>query len=173
MKRSIGSAIFGIALVLPLAVWAQDDEHEQHHPQGTAAQTQSETQERGGGDMRQMEGRMQKMQDIMQRMRSATDAKERQRLMKEHMQAMREGMQAMRGMGSMMGSMRGGEAGHGSDATDQDMAGSSGADAMCEGMMRDGMMKMHKMMMKRMSMMTEMMEQMMEHEAAEQQLERR
>src|ERR1035437_3481354 len=100
-----------------------------------------------------MMGNMEKMQQQMEKIQATTDPKERQKLMQEHMQSMQENMKAMRGMGGpmMMGS---GQPGGMPMGDHKDMKGGD-------------MMKHHDMMEKRMNMMQMMMEQMMQHQSAQ------
>lgn len=92
-----------------------------------------------------------KAQALMERIRQSRDPAERRQLMHEHMQAMREGMAMMREMGPVAGGgmMRG--AARAGDAP----AGSA-----------RGMAGGHEMMAKRMTAMQQLMEQLLEHEAA-------
>src|SRR6266568_3780512 len=100
--------------------------------------------------MAQMQGHMKKMQDIMTRLQKTTDPAERKKLMEEHTKEMQEGMQMMRGMGGgMMGQ------------APKDGAAKSGPRGR-------GAPLSPEMMERRMDMMQMMMEQMMEHQKAEQ-----
>ena len=104
--------------------------------------------------MSQMQENMKKMQGQMDRIRKTTDPKERQKLMQEHMQSMQEGMNMMRGMGGpMMMGMMGGKPG-----------------ATGPGMMGGDPKQQQEMLGRRMDMMQMMMEQMMQHDHAMQQL---
>ena len=103
--------------------------------------------------MPQMQENMKKMQQQMEKFQATTDPKERQKLMQEHMQTMQENMKAMHGMGGPM--MMGGDR-HGGMAM--------GAH---KGMADGDMMKHHDMMEKRMDMMQMMMEQMVQHQKAQ------
>lgn len=110
--------------------------------------------------MESMRSNMKQMQELMSKIQNAKDPAERQALLQEHEQAMRKQMDMMHSMGGSM--MMG-------------MSGKSGtAMGNKESMMHDGkgmpcgdMMKCHQMMEGRMDMMQTMMEQMMQHQAAE------
>lgn len=85
-----------------------------------------------------------KARELMARIQQSRDPAEKEKLMHEHMQAMREGMAMMREMGSGM------------------MMGMPSAAAMKD----CGMMSGHAQMERRLDAMQQMMEQMLEHEAA-------
>jgi hypothetical protein len=106
--------------------------------------------------------------------------------MKEHMQSMREGMKVMAGMMDKGGMMGGGmmgkkkwrnEAGTEMDRQQRGDDASSGnpsdGDEGGEMMMGGMMMKMHKKIEARLDAMQKMMEQIIEHEAMEQEMEGR
>ena len=114
--------------------------------------------------MDKMQEKMKTMQEQMGKIHSAKDPQERQKLMKEHMQSMQEGMKMMGGMGA---GMKGGDM---MAKTKKDQAESM-TDA-GDGMEMCMMMKKHKSVEARLDMMQKMMEQMMEHEGAEQEMER-
>jgi hypothetical protein len=103
--------------------------------------------------MPRMQENMKEMQLQMEKIQATSDPKERQKLMQEHMQSMQENMKEMHGMGGSMmmsGDQRGGVA----KDDHKDMA-------------KGGMMKHHDMMEKRMDMMQMMMEQMVQHQKAQ------
>ena len=95
----------------------------------------------------------------MDRIHAAKDPQKRQKLMTEHMQSMRDSMKTMHAMGGGMMGKKG----------EPMMEGSGDSGGAPMGKM---MMKRHKMMEDRMDMMQMMLEQMMEHESAEQKMER-
>jgi len=101
---------------------------------------------------------MKKMHEQMDKIHASTDPIERQKLMQEHMESMREGMKAIRGMGKKP-----------KGECPEDVG--DGEDAEKSGTMGGMMMKKHKMMESRLDAMQKMMEQMLEHEAAEQDME--
>jgi len=96
---------------------------------------------------------MEKMQRQMEKIQATTDTKERQKLMQEHMQSMQENMKVMRGMD---GQMMTGSGQHGGIAMGDH-----------QNMKCGDMMKHHDMMKNRMDMMQMMMEQMMQHQSAQ------
>ena len=105
---------------------------------------------------------MKKMQEQIEKIHASRDPKERQKLMKDHMDSMRESMKMMHGMGRKP---RG--------APPPEEGGEKGMEKAGEmGEMTGGMMKKkHKMMEDRLDAMQMMMEQMVEHEAAQQKME--
>jgi hypothetical protein len=124
---------------------------------------------------------MKTMQDQMAKIHSTTDPKEREKLLKEHMQSMREGMKMMGammdkgGMGMMGGKKKSAQADAAKDAQGADAAtGSAAAGGQGGEMMMGGMMmKKHKKMQERMDAMQQMLEQLIEREAVEQEMEGR
>ena len=118
---------------------------------------------------------MKQIQDLMARILKSEDPKLRSELLQRHLQAMRDQIKMMRKVAAMKMDMKGMMAGEGkSDTMDAD--GKDKKDGMMEGkkggMMGGGMMMMHKRMEQRVDMMEQLLEQMVEHEAAEAQLER-
>lgn len=118
--------------------------------QASLAPKSAATSGQAGMSMEMM-ANMEKMQQQMEKIQATSDPKERQKLMQEHMQAMQENMKAMRGMCGPMGS---GQPGGMSMGKHKDMKGGD-------------MMKQHDMMEKRMDMMQMMMEQMVQHQKAQ------
>ena len=175
--------IFFLASLIAGAVShaAEDEEHAGHHPGADQNQVAPEPEDKAAGmkmekKQEAMHEKMKKMQEQMDKIRSSRDPQERQKLMKEHMQSMREGMKMMKdtGVGMKMGT-EGKKKGAAEHEHAQDGAASQGGDemAMMEGMKGGGMMmKKHKMMEARMDLLQKMMEQMLEHESAEQEIER-
>jgi hypothetical protein len=160
MKKFTLSMFLASILALPIAQAADEEDHSAHHP--GAGQEQADTapdNKAAGMKMDKMQERMKKMQDLMSKIHSTSDPKERQRLMEEHMDSMRDSMKMMRGMGKdMMGKKHKG-----------DRPAGDGADK--DGMMGCMMMKKHQMTEDRIDMMQKMMEQIIEREAAEQEME--
>jgi len=106
---------------------------------------------------------MKKMQDMHKRLQAARTPAERQAVMDEHMKTMQSSMEMMRQMGAggapKMGAGMGAPAGgQGTQATNN--MGSAPAGGM------GAMMGMHEAMQGRMSMMEEMMQMMVDREAA-------
>ncbi|WP_395400977.1 hypothetical protein ACHMW6_25385 [Pseudoduganella sp. UC29_106] len=104
------------------------------------------------GMNKQMQENMKEMQHQMEKFQATTDPKERQKLMQEHMQSMQESMKEMHGMGGSMMS------------SDQHGGVTKGDH---KNMAKGDMMKHHDMMEKRMDMMQMMMEQMVQHQKAQ------
>jgi hypothetical protein len=142
------------ALAAPLAYGVDE-----HHPEksGPAVKAPKSPAKPKAEDKTaaQMQDHMKKMQDIMARLQKATDPAERKKLMEEHTKAMQEGMQTMRGMGGgmMQGMMGGG------------MMGQAPKDGVAKPGMGGPMSP--EGMGRRMDMMQMMMEQMMEHQKAQ------
>jgi|SRR5579859_146381 len=165
MKMATVSLLLVSALAAPAVYAAEADDHAAHHP-GADKDGAGPAQDDKAGSMKmdKMQEQMTKMHGQMEKIHATTDPQERRKLMDEHMQSMREGMKMMRGMGGdAMGGKKKGEpmmeeGGKGMDK-----------DGMPMGMM---MRKRHKMMDDRLDAMQKMMEQMLEHEAAEQDMER-
>jgi hypothetical protein len=149
--------ILACLFAVPAVQAADEDDHAAHHPDADQSQADPAMVDKATGmRMQEMQDRMKNMQKLMSKMRSTNDPQEREKLMQEHMTAMLEGMKSMDGMmseGGMMG--------------EGDMMGEGGM------MGKDGMMMMHKKMLMRMKLMQEMMEQIIEREAIEQQMEGR
>jgi len=160
MKMATVLLLLLSALAVPAVYAADEEDHAAHHPGADKEQAGPAHDDRAAGmKMEKMHEQMTKMHEQMEKIHAATDPQERRKLMDEHMQSMREGMKMMRGMGAdTMGRKKKGEP----------MMEDGGKDGMPMGMM---MMKRHKMMEDRLDTMQMMMEQMMEHEAAEQEME--
>jgi hypothetical protein len=162
MKQILLSTLIATALAVPVAYGVDE-----HHPDKAASSAKASPSTKAPRSapkppideksMAQMQDHMKKMQDIMARLQKTNDPAERQKLMAEHTKAMYEGMQAMRGMGGgmMQGMMGAGMMG----GAQKDGAGKPG-------MGRDAPMPLE-MMGRRVDMMQMMMEQMMEHQKAQ------
>jgi peptidoglycan hydrolase CwlO-like protein len=138
MKKSLLIAVVaGLVWVLPASAVDEHNLKQQAPGASKPSSTATETGAPAG-----MMGNMEKMQRQMDQIHATTDSKERQKLMQEHMRTMQENMKAMRGMDAPMMSNR------------NNMAGGD-------------MMKRYKMMSARMDMMQMMMEQMMQHQNAQ------
>jgi hypothetical protein len=139
----------------------KEEEHAGHH--------QSDAQSPGTGDhspVEHLRANMKAMQDIMARIRDTADPAEKRRLLRVHMLAMQEQIRTMRSAtpaahdhGGDGGAKESGAAGKGGDAMKD--AGMMG------GMMKGGMMKMHKKVEGRLDALEGLLEQLIEHEAAE------
>ena len=179
MNRLTLSIFLACLLAVPLAQAADDEDHATHHPGADQSHAAPAPDEKAAGmKMDKMQDKMKKMQEQMAKIHATSDPKEREKLMREHMESMREGMKSMRAMmdkGGMVGKKKprddaGAEKDahqHGDNASPgTPAAGDQGGD-----MMMGGMMKMHKKMQDRMDAMQKMMEQIIEHEAMEQEME--
>ena len=107
-----------LALALGLVgapAWsAQDDQHQAHHPAGSASAPVSKTMPgKSGAETARMDAQMKTMGAMHDRMMAAKTPEERNALMPEHMKAMQGGMAMMAGMspGAMPG-MKGDMAAH-------------------------------------------------------------
>ena len=170
--RFIATAVLASALAMPVVHAADEQDHAAHHAAGAQGMPDDKAD---AMKMDKMQEQMKKMQQQMQQIQATTDPQARQKLMQEHMQSMREGMKMMHGMGGdMMGGKKGAPM---MDEGDGDKSAGMDDKAM-ERMHKDGnrmgmmMKKRHHMMEQRVDMMEKMMDQMLEHEAAEQQMER-
>ena len=133
---------FAHSLLLALAIaafgpptWAaQDDQHQAHHPAGTASAPSSKAvPAKARPDMGPMNSQMKAMQEMHDKMMAAKTPEERTALMADHMKTMQDGMAMMKGMSpGGTGGMKGDMAAH------------------------------HQMMEKRMDMMQTMMQMMMD-----------
>jgi hypothetical protein len=175
MRKSLAVVIVaGLVWALPAA--AVDE----HHPEQTkpasapgakvgtkAPPVQSTTSPKSAPTAAQsgmMMENMEKMQRQMEKIQATTDTTERKKLMREHMQTMQENMKAMHDMGGQM--MTGG--GQHGGMTMGDHKDMEGGDRMKHHDMKGGdMMKHHDMMKNRMDLMQMMMEQMLQHQSAQ------
>jgi hypothetical protein len=114
---------------------------------------------------------MKAMQDVMARLRDTVDPAERKRLLRVHMLAMQEQIHTMRPAGSAAHDH--GEAGAAKDGGAEGKGGDSAkgegvmGEMMKGGMMKGGMMKMHQKVEERFDALEGLLEQLIEHEAAE------
>jgi hypothetical protein len=148
---------------LPAFGQAKEADHAAHHsadkPVATAPTQSSANSEKTPAMMELMQNNMKEMQALMTQIQGSHDPAERHALMQKHQQTMHAQMKAMQGMGGgMMMGMMNKSAEKGGDSKD----------AMKSGMPCGDMRKCHEMMEGRMDMMQMMMEQMMQHDAAEQ-----
>lgn len=164
MNRLTLTIFLACLFALPVVQAADEEDHAAHHPGADQSQaTPAQDDEAAGMKMEKMQEKMKTMREQMEKIHSAKDPQERQKLMKEHMQSMQEGMKMMGGMGA---GMKGGDM---MAKAKKDQAGSM-PDA-GDGMEMCPMIKKHKSVEARLDMMQKMMEQMMEHEGAEQEME--
>jgi hypothetical protein len=132
LARSLTLALT-LAAAGPLTWAAQDDQHQTHHPAGTASAPASKAMPgQPDPDMGRIDAQMKDMGAMHDKMMAATTPEERNALMAEHMKSMQGGMAMMNGMAS--GSARG----------------------------KGNMASQHQMMEKRMDMMQSMMQMMMD-----------
>ena len=129
------------------------DDHAAHHPAASAPATPSQMQEN-----------MKSMQALMAKIKETKDPAERQKLMRQHMASMRGQMDMMHGMGEgRMGTKGGGSMKGDAGSTPKD----HGIDGKEGGRMSPGMMMGHEMMEQRMRMMESMLDQMLQHQEAQ------
>lgn len=138
-------------LVLSGMAFAQtqkaEEDHSAHHPAGNTPPAAAPVSKPDAAPaLETIDRQMKAMQDMHQKMQAAKTAAERAKLMDEHMKLMQSGM-------AMMGQMRGG-AGQ-PPATNAGAMGNVG-----------GMMGMHMHMERRMALMEQMMQMMVDREAA-------
>jgi hypothetical protein len=114
--------------------------------------------------MPRMQDNMKTMQDLMAKIRASKNTAERQQLLQQHSKAMQDQMGMMRGMGGGQGGMMGGGMKMGGPAPP---AKTPGGIAKSEGMTNNEMMD-HQAMHAQMEMMQLMMEQMLQHQDAQQ-----
>ena len=163
MNRFTFTIFLACLFAVPLVQAAAEEDHAAHHPGADQSQATPAQDDKAAMKMDKMQEKMKTMQEQMGKIHSAKDPQERQKLMKEHMQSMQEGIKMMGGMsagmigGDMMAKAKKDQAGSMPDAGD--------------GMEMCMMMKKHKSVEARLDMMQKMMEQMMEHEGAEQEME--
>jgi hypothetical protein len=165
MSKLLFTLLAALILAVPGARAEQDqqgkDEHAGHHP--SDAQSPG-TREHSPAE--HLRANMKTMQDVMARIRDTADPAEKKRLLRVHMLAMQEQIRTMRSAtpaahdhGGDGGAKESGAAGKGGDAMKD--AGMMG------GMMKGGMMKMHKKVEGRLDALEGLLEQLIEHEAAE------
>ena len=164
MNRFTFTILVACVFVVPVVQAADEEDHAAHHPGADQSQATPAQDDKAAMKMDKMQEKMKTMQEQMGKIHAAKDPQERKKLMKEHMQSMQEGMKMMGGMGA---GMRGGDM---MAKAKKDQAESM-TDA-GDGMGMCIMMKKHKSVEARLDMMQKMMEQMMEHEGAEQEMER-
>ena len=168
MTKFTLSIFLASLLATPVVQAADEDDHAAHHPGADKGQAAPVEDDKAAGmKMEKMQEKMKKMQEQMEKIHSAKNPQERQKLLQEHMQSMQEGMKMM---GRMGGGMKGGDMmAKARKDQGESMMEDGGGD---KGGMRGGMMmKKHKKMEDRMDMLQMMMEQMIEHEKAEQEME--
>jgi len=168
MNKFTLSIFLASLLAAPVVQAADEEDHAAHHP-GADQSEAAPVQDGKAATMRmeKMQERMKKMQEQMEKIHSAKNPQERKKLMQEHMQSMQEGMKMM---GRMGGGMKGGDMmAKAKKDQGESMMEDGGGDK--GGMMGGMMMKKHKKMEDRMDMLQMMMEQLIEHEKAEQEME--
>jgi hypothetical protein len=162
MKRTPLALFLTLAAVVVFAQPAQE-EHSAHHPaDGANAAAAAQVPAPATPTAAKVSDQMKEMQDMHVRMQAAKTPAERRALMDEHMKTMQSGMEMMRQMGGggapKMGAGMGGPAGGQSpQANTMGSAPMGGAESM---------MGMHAAMQGRMSMMEQMMQMMVDREAA-------
>lgn len=141
-------------LVLSGMAFAQtqktEEDHSAHHPAGNTPSAAAPAAKPDAAPAPEtIDRQMKAMQDMHQKMQAANTPAERTKLMDEHMKLMRSGM-------AMMGQMRGGAG--------QPPAANAGAMGAMGNM--GSMMGMHMHMERRMALMEQMMQMMVDREAA-------
>lgn len=167
MKHTAVPCILALASSLAFAQ-ANPQDHTAHHPEGAASSSVTAPPATSPGAQPltpdKFAQQMQMMQDMHKRMQAATTPAEKQALMGEHMKLMQSGMQLMSQMSQGGGAM--GMGGMGAAPT-TGMPGSQPnqpSPAAMGGM--NGMMAMHSSMEQRVAMMEQMMQMMVDREAA-------
>ena len=164
MPKLLFTLIAAWILALPAARAQQETKGEEDHAAHHAGNGQTaghETDDPG----EHLRANMKAMQDVMARVRDTTDAAEKRRLLRVHMLAMQEQIRTIRSAGSAahdhgnQGDAKGSEGKGGDAKKDSGMMGG--------GMMKGGMMKMHKKVEQRLDSLEGLLEQLIEHEAAE------
>lgn len=170
LMRTFTPALIGLLIAGCAAVQAPkaEEDHSVHHPAGATAgpAPSAAAADRPAASPEAFERQLKAMQDMHQRMQAAKTPAERAALMDEHMKLMQSGM-------AMMGQLRGGASGTSPMAgmgagPGMGMAPPAGQAAPAgppanRGM---GMMGMHDRMERRMAMMEQMMQMMVDREAA-------
>jgi len=131
------------------------EDHSAHHPPGSAPAA-SAPAPRSGPSPAAIDRQMKAMQDMHHRMQAARSPAERAALMDDHMKLMQSGM-AMMGQMRGMGMMAPPAAGTGPAPAASAMPGMGGM---------AGMMGMHQQMERRLALMEQMMQMMVDREAA-------
>ena len=92
-------------VVVGVPTWAaQDDQHKDHHPAGSASATASKSMSgKTTPEMARMANQTKAMRAMHDKMMAAKTPEERTALMAEHMKTMQDGMGMMKGMGGMAG----------------------------------------------------------------------
>jgi Ni/Co efflux regulator RcnB len=167
MSRLLLTLLAGVFLAVPHAQAQKDtpaeDEHAGHHP--AAAQASGQPSHDPAEHLR---ANMKTMQDVMARIRDTADPAEKKRLLRVHMLAMQEQIRTMRAPAPDAHDHGGEAQGKGGEAK------KDGGMGMMKGeMMGGGMMKMHKKVDQRLDALEGLIEQLIEHEAAEDALETR
>jgi len=162
MKRTALALFCTVAAAVGLAQPAQED-HSAHHPPDGAAGAAAAAPAAAAPSAAKVSEQMKKMQEMHKRMQAARTPAERQALMDEHMKTIQSSMEMMRQMGSGSGPKT--DAGMGTPRAAQ---GSEPANNMGSAPMggMGQMMGMHEAMQGRMAMMEEMMQMMVDREAA-------
>jgi hypothetical protein len=170
MSKLLFTLLAALVLTVPGARAEQDqpakDEHAGHHP--------SEAQPPGTKEhspAEHLQANMKAMHDVMARLRDTADPAEKKRLLRVHLLAMQEQVQTMRSAsapahdhsGASTAKDGGGESKGGDGTKDEGMM----EGMMKGGMMKGGMMKMHKQVEGRLDAIEGLLEQLIEHQAAQ------
>jgi hypothetical protein len=180
MNKLLVAFLTALVLGMPAARAANDEDEngdeEEHaaHQHGTAAGGEASGQ-KGHNPAKHLQMNMKTMQEVMTKIGETTDPAEKKRLLRVHMLAMQEHIKTMRSISADQ------QPGSGSSAHDHGDQGTKGGDSkkggvmgggmMGGGMMGGGMMKMHKKVEQRLDAIEQLLEQLIEHGAAEDTLE--
>ena len=167
LTRTFTPALIGLVLAGCAAAQAPkaEEDHSAHHPAGATAAPATPAADRPAASPESVEHQLKAMQDMHQRMQAAKTPAERAALMDEHMKLMQSGM-------AMMGQLRGGTmspgaamgAGPGMGRAPPPDQAAPATSLANPGM--QGRMGMHDRMEGRMAMMEQMMQMMVDREAA-------
>ena len=155
MKHAVLACTVALATGLAFAQ-ANPQDHEAHHPEAAATAPAPDS----------YASLMQRMQDMHRRLQAAKTPAERQALLGEHMDLMRSGMEMMGRMGQGTGGMGMGMGAAPSGPAPGNPPGPASPGAMGGMGGMGGMMAMHGAMERRMAMMEQMMQMMVDREAA-------
>ncbi len=148
-----------------------------------AASGEKSAHAHGGTKLDAMQKNMKRLQAVMAQLRQATDPGVRKQLLEEHMRGMLQQIRLMRaaaaapnmammesGSTAAESAKAPGEAGQHQHAAEPSAPGDQGGAGKTGGgkMMGGGMMKMHEQVQQRLDMIEQLLEQMLEHGAAEQ-----
>ena len=169
MSSAAIRVIFLAALsFIALPVLADDDEEDEHSGhQPAVAEEKSAANPAPNPHLR-----LKEIEDLMSRIQASSDVAKRQEMLTEHLNAMRENMRLIRShhTASTMKQRGDGDGAHSAHQASDAETGKGGMMGKKKGMMM-GMMGMHKKVERRLELLERMLQQLIEHEAAERELE--